>query len=208
MPEISLEQQMKELTERVQKHSKLIAQTGKQLMEVQMKEVKSKMAAIDVKQPSFDPDDFASNEDIAQLVFEVLNQLEYLEDRSIKRAYNSHILSESADSTKIAPLCNKDGEPALEIFPKTVKHLKELKPLELIQIAEFYDLFVDEPYIEDQKRLESPNITREEAIRLSISSKTITSEQRLAMSSESDLKDVFDEFTRYIGVRIRRGSGW
>lgn len=208
MIELSLEQQVKNLTELVHKQSKLIAKTGEKVMEIQMNEVKSKMAAIDLKQPKFDPKDFASNEDIAQLIFEVLNQMEYLEDRTIKRVCNSRLLNASKPSEQIAPLYSKDGEEPPEIFPNTVKDLLELKPLDLIQLCDFYDLFVDGPTPEQTELLNAPNICPEEAIKLASMSGGIPAKERLAMSSEDDLRDIFDEFSRYIGVLIRRGTGW
>lgn len=208
MPEKSLQERVEELTQLVQNQSKVIAQTGKLLLEMQVKEVKDKMATLDTKQPKFDPEDFASNEDIAQLVFEMLNQFEFLEDRNIRRTYNSHIGNDSPESEQIAPLSNKDGEPAPEIFPKTVKDLKDLEPLQLIELCEFYDLFVDQLSPEEEELLNSSDITPEEAVKLTNISQGMSSEDRLAASSEEDLKAVFDEFTRYIGVRIRRGSGW
>lgn len=208
MPEPSLEEQIKQLNQIVQNQSKIIAETGKRLLDIEVRDVKSRMANLDTKQPSFDVEDFASNEDIAQLVFEVLNQLDYLEDRNIKRAYNCHISDASPDDTQIAPLCSKDGESAPNIFPATVKELNELRPLQLIQLCEFYDLFVDQLSAEDEKLLHSPDITPEQALKLANVSQAMSAEDRLVMSSKEDLIEIFDEFTRYIGVRIRRGSGW
>lgn len=208
MSEPSLEQQVKDLTQLVQKQSKLTAQTGKQLMELQVKDVKSKMAQIDNKQPKFDPEDFASNEDIAQLVFEILNQLEFLEDRSIKRVYNSHLLKDSLAGEKIAPLCNKDGEPAPANFPETLGDLEKLPPLDLIKLCEFYDLFVDHLSTEDEKLLNSENLSPEDAMKLANAAGGMPAEDRLATTTADDLKEIFDEFARYIGVRIRRGTGW
>lgn len=208
MAEPNLEEQIKQLSQIVQNQSKIIAETGKRLLDIEVRDVKSRMANLDTKQPSIDVEDFASNEDIAQLVFEVLNQLDYLEDRNIKRAYNCHISDASSDDTQLAPLCSKDGEPAPEIFPSTVKDLKNINSLQLIQLCEFYDLFVDQLSAEDEKLLNSPDITPEEAIKLANNSQGMTAEDRLAITSKEDLIEIFDEFTRYIGVRIRRGSGW
>lgn len=200
-----LEEQLSELKEMVQKQSKLLAQTGKQLMELQLKDVKNRMAGMETKAPAIDPEDFASNEDIAQLVFEVLNQLDYLEDRNVARTYNGHILSLSPVETKIAPLPSKDGELAPSIFPATVQDLLDLKAIEVIELCEFYDLFVDESETnENDLSATSP----EEVLKMINAEGKISAQDRLLASSEEDVKKIFDEFTRYIGVRIRRGSGW
>lgn len=208
MSDANLAEQIEQINQKLHSQSKIIAETGRRLLDMEVKDVKSKMANLDTKQPSIDVEDFASNEDIAQLVFEVLNQLDYLEDRNIKRAYNCHISDTSCDSTKLAPLCNKDGDPAPAIFPASVKDLKELTSLQLIQLCEFYDLFVDKLSAEDEKLLNSTDITPEQALKLANASQGMTAEERLSISSKEDLIEIFDEFTRYIGVRIRRGSGW
>lgn len=200
-----LEEKVKELTELVHKQSKLVAQTGKQLMELQLKDVKNKMAGMEVKQPKIDTEDFATNEDVAQLVFEVLNQLDYLEDRNVARSYNSHILSQSSLATKIAPLPNKDGELAPAKFPSTVQELQDLKPIEVIQLCEFYDLFVDEPTSDEAL---STSNSPEDVLKMINANDTISAQDRLLSSSEEDLNEIFDELTRYIGVRIRKGTGW
>lgn len=68
--------QIKELTALVNKQNEVIAKTGKQVLELQMKDVRTKMANIDMKPVKVETEDFATNEDIVQLVGELQIQLD------------------------------------------------------------------------------------------------------------------------------------
>lgn len=205
-----LSEKVKELSALVHKHSELIANTGKQLIELQVKDVKNKMAQMDVKPQAIDTEDFATNEDIVQLVGELQSQLDFLEDRTIKRGFNTHIDNDSEPSRKIAPLGNRFGEPAPPAYPETVEELKNLTPENLLQLAEYYELIIEnEQNAELEKIVNSDTFTREDAEKLlgpSHLDKTI--EQKLELFTKEDLDILFDEFARYIGVRIRRSDGW
>lgn len=205
-----IHQKINELSARVQKQSEVIAQTGKQLIEMQVRNVKNSMALTDPKPQAIDTEDFVTNEDIVQLVGELQSQLDYLEDRTVRRAFNTHIDGSSATSSKIAPLSNRYGEPAPPEYPATVEDLQNISPDNLLLLAEYYELIVDnEPNPELEKIMNSDTFTKEDAEKLlgpAQLDKTI--EDKLKLFSNDDLDELFDEFTRYIGVRIRRGSGW
>ncbi|KAM9888033.1 hypothetical protein OXX69_013172, partial [Metschnikowia pulcherrima] len=93
-----LAQQVQQLSELVQKQGQMIAKTGKQLMEMQLSDVKSRMAQMDAPQQKFNIEDYATNEDIVQLVCELQGQLDFMEDRSIARTFNSHLTEVSPES--------------------------------------------------------------------------------------------------------------
>lgn len=207
-----LAQQVQQLSELVQKQGKLIAQTGKRLMEMQLTDVKSRMAQMDntPKQPDFNPEDYATNEDIVQLVCELQGQLDFMEERSIARTHNSHITTTSAATEKIAPLCNRDGVAPPVNYPQTVADLNELKASDLLQLCEFYELIMEnDANPELEAIVKSDTLTAEDAEKLlgpSYSDKTI--EEKLEALSAGDVDDLFDELTRFIGIRIRRGANW
>lgn len=204
-----LEKKVQELSALVQKQNHVIANTGRQVMEMQVKDVKSKMAAMDDK-PKIDTDDFVTNDDIVQLVGELQGQLDFLEDRSIKRVFNSYLTSDSAPHSKIAPLCNRDGDPAPGNFPTTLEALNNIKASDLLQLCEFYELIVEnEPSQELRDIIKSDTLTPEDAEKLfALQGQEITLEERLALLTKGDEVELFDELARYIGVRVRRGSGW
>lgn len=207
----ALAAQVKELTLLVQKHSLIIAKTGKQLMELQLKDVKSRMALLDEKPQKVDTEDFVTNEDIIQLVGELQGQLDFLEDRTIKRAYNSAVTSSSEPTDKIAPLCNRDGDPAPEYYPATVGKLLAISPEDLLRLCEFYELIMENQANPELEAIIKSNdeLTPEDAQKLfGAGGNEATIEQKLELFTKEDLDELFDEFARYIGVRIRKGDGW
>lgn len=207
----AIQAQLDELKLAVQNQNKVLATTGKQVMEMQLKDVKAKMSGLDATPaaPKFDPEDFATNEDIVQLVCELQGQLDFLEDRSIKRTYNSHLSEASAGSEKLAPLCNKDGAPAPQFFPVTLLDLRDITDTDLFRLCEFYELIVEnEPTPELESILKSDDLTQQDAEKLLNATSVAPVEEKLKSLSLDDITELFDEFARYIGVRIRRGLGW
>lgn len=208
---VDLAQKVEQLSELVQKQGQVIAQTGKRLMEMQLSDVKSKMALMDAStQPKFNIEDYATNEDIVQLVCELQGQLDYMEDRTIARTFNSHLTKASDNNEKIAPLCNRDGTMAPEYFPSTVGDLNKISPADLLLLCEFYDLIVEnETNPEMEAIMKADTLTAEDAEKLMNNTlENKTAEQKLEQFSAQDVDDLFDEFARFIGVRIRRGAEW
>lgn len=204
-----LSQKIKDLEALVHKQNEVIANTGRQLMEIQVKDVKNKMFKEEAPKP-LDTEDFVTNEDIVQLVGELQSQLDYMEDRTIKRGFNTHISKDSESSAPIAPLCNRFGEPAPEFFPSTLKQLKEISPIDLVQLAEYYELIIEnEPDTELTDIVKGEGLTKEDAEKL-LGPLTLdkTIEEKVELFTKEDLDTLFDEFARYIGVRVRRGDGW
>lgn len=201
-----LNEKFQELTAFVEKQSKLIGQTGKQLIEFQINDVKNKMSKSDGQGPPVDTSDFVTNEDIIQLVGELQSQLDFLEERSIRRTFNVQLTS---DDDMIAPITNKDGELPEDLFPKTLKDLKNLDRFQIVQLSEFYELIIPSQQQEDlEKFLQSEQISSQDAEKL-LHGKTDVGglEDRVKALSPKQLDEVFDELARYIGVKYRKVKG-
>lgn len=215
--DLTLEQlhdQVQSLSKVVEMQSQLIAKTGKQLMDIQVKDVKSKMNADTEKSSSkaanVDMDDYATNEDIIQLVGELQGQLDMLEDRNIRRTINSHLSSEDVDGL-IAPIANKDGdEPLDDVFPASIGHLLNLSKYDIVQLCEFYELVIPMDQQEHLKAfLENNNemVDMEGAKRLlEVGADNATLKERAEAYSDKQIDELFDMFTRFIGVRVRRSE--
>lgn len=203
-----LNEKFQELTAFVEKQSKLIGQTGKQLIEFQINDVKNKMSKSDGQSqgPPVDTSDFVTNEDIIQLVGELQSQLDFLEERSIRRTFNVQLVN---DGDILAPITNKDGELPEDLFPETLKAFKNLDKFQLVQLSEFYELIIPSQQQEDlEKFLQSEQISSQDAEKL-LHGKTDTGslEDRVKALSPEQLDEVFDELARYIGVKYRKGKG-
>lgn len=203
-----LNEKFQELTSFVEKQSKLIGQTGKQLIEFQINDVKNKMAKSDgqLAAAPVDTSDFVTNEDIIQLVGELQSQLDFLEERSIRRTFNVQL---TADSDVIAPITNKDGELPEELFPRTLKDLKNLDKFQIVQLSEFYELIVPSQQQEDlQKFLQSDQINTEDAEKLLQGNNDSAGlADRVNALTPEQLDEVFDELARYLGVKFRKVKG-
>lgn len=176
-----LSKQVQELSAVVEKQSKLIAQTGKQLIELQVRDVKSKINEADLR-PDIDTSDFVTNEDIVQLVGELQSQLDALEDRSIARIYNSKLADETSD---LEPLTNKDGDlPPDDLFPKNLKEFKSLDKYQVVRLSEFYEILV--------------GAQDEEAILSGKESNTL--DERVAAVSDEQSADLRVGLARYLGI--------
>ncbi|EEQ38369.1 hypothetical protein EJF18_30783 [Clavispora lusitaniae] len=202
--------QIKELTALVNKQNEVIAKTGKQVLELQMKDVRTKMANIDMKPVKVETEDFATNEDIVQLVGELQIQLDHMEDRNIKRVFNSNLTSSSDPDALIAPLSTRDGEPAPENFPATVGELLKLQAADILQLCEYYDLLPpEEPSEELAELLKNDDLSAADAQKLFAPDRQEQSlEERVKALSSTATDNMFDDFARFIGVRIRRGQQW
>ncbi|CUM47869.1 uncharacterized protein AC631_04424 [Debaryomyces fabryi] len=218
--DLTLEQlhdQVQSLSKVVEMQSQLIAKTGKQLMDIQVKDVKSKMNADTEKSSSkaanVDMDDYATNEDIIQLVGELQGQLDMLEDRNIRRTINSHLSSKDKDGL-IAPIANKDGDdPQEDVFPATIGDLLSLSKYDIVQLCEFYELVIPMDQQEHLKEfLENNNemVDMEGAKRLlEVGADNATLKERVEAYSDKQIDELFDILTRFIGVRARRSeSAW
>ncbi|CAK7900929.1 hypothetical protein CAAN1_11S00540 [[Candida] anglica] len=202
-----LSEQVRNLTAIVEKQSQIIAQTGQQVLDLQVKDVKSKMNSMDIDggKPSIDVDDFVTNEDIVQLVGELQGQLDFLEDRGIKRVINSTIDKTDLRAI-IAPLTNRDGElPNNEIFPNTVDEFLNISPPTIILLCEFYELINNNNDESLQKLLESGAVSSiEEAHAVFQQQQSESLEDKLKAYTPQQLDIFVDELARYLGLRFRK----
>ncbi|CAI5759401.1 unnamed protein product [Candida verbasci] len=195
-----INQKIANLQEIVSKQSKLIATTGQKLIEVQVQDVKTRMANFDKNQQQHQQqqqpsEDFINSEDVVQLVTELQTQLDGLEDRSMRRTYNAAITS---DDEKLAPMTNKDGDFPDFKLPTTFKEFKELKKLDIINLGLFYEILLpnEEEINQTESRQDIDKINSQKSEKLEDFSKGFT---------ESQVDEIFDELARFFGLRNRRG---
>ncbi|CCH40853.1 hypothetical protein BN7_387 [Wickerhamomyces ciferrii] len=200
-----LTNQVNDLTLLVKKQSQLLSKTGEQVLSLQVKSQKESIDNFDPKSlrgsssrvskkiPQLDTTDFATNEDLVELVGELQGQLDVIEERSIRRLVNSH--KKSTDI--LAPQLNHDGEePPLEIYPKNVEEFTKISDSNLVQLARFYEAL---PPTEAEKR-------EFEAFVEGKSDKVQESSIKVDASSYSkdDLDEAFDKVARLLGLPVRR----
>ncbi|EER32263.1 conserved hypothetical protein [Candida tropicalis MYA-3404] len=186
----------------VEKQSKLIAQTGQRLMEMQIKNLKGQLdSSTTTNQPPVDMSDYITNEDIVQLVTELQTQLDSLEDRTMRRVYNSTL---QYDEETLAPIMNRDGELPEFAVPKTLQEFKDLSKKELIRLGVFYEIIVPNEQ-EVEQALEQDNA--KDAI-LDIS-KNKDIEEMSKSFDDDQVNEIYDELARYFGIKHKRNSdGW
>ena len=203
-----LKKKVSDLQELVQKQNLLISKTGKNVLELQIPKQKSD---VDNFGPSraqvtaqFDSTDFATNDDLVQLVAELQGELNVIEERSIRRLVNS---TKTDQDATLAPIPNADGEaPSLtdEMFPHTLKEFEEMDDIRLYRLAKFYEKL---PLtMKEQEDFDKVLEGKVEDLHISkLSDEDITKE--LKKLSKDELDDAFNDIARYLGLRSRRGTG-
>ncbi|QPG76305.1 hypothetical protein FOA43_003691 [Brettanomyces nanus] len=177
----SLQDQINQLKAQLSKQRKVLTQTAEQLLSLQLQQSRQQLSAIPNPDPksvlaaqssrgsttttttTADTTDFATNEDLVQLVGELQGQLTILEKRSINRVTNSQ-LTEDLDA--VLPMPNADGAPATDAlhYPATLKDFKELSADALLDLCSFYELLPETAEEEAIMRafmtgkIESPNV--------------------------------------------------
>ncbi|KAG7813235.1 hypothetical protein KL921_000781 [Ogataea angusta] len=201
-----LKNEVDELKELVARQSKVISRTGEQLLRFQVRQTDRELNSIDVpkvgpdgtvtKQGQIDASDFATNDDIVQLVGELQGQLNILEQRSLRRTINSGL---SNDTDLIAPVLNSDGdEPPETIYPKTLKEFRDLSDDSVLSLCHFYELLP--PTLEEEAKLrafmegkiKSPNVDPSEF------------KPSSADYSREVLDGLYDDLARFLGLKFRK----
>lgn len=177
----------------VEKQSKIIAQTGQKLIEMQLKNVKLAIAGADsgpqstgASKQALDAEDFITNEDIVQLVGELQGQLDELEERSIRRTFNIQL--EKPDGL-IAPLLNKEGDIPGTAFPTTVEEFAAMDKVAVIKFCVFYDVIVPEG-----------------KSGTSADNSELVTEEIVDAYSQEEVDSMHDELARFMGLKFRKGS--
>ncbi|KAI5955036.1 MRP8 [Candida jiufengensis] len=198
----------------IDKQSKLIASTGQKLIEMQINDVKSRMKQIDsnsnsTNAGSIDTADYVNNDDIVQLVTELQSQLDFLEDRTIRRTYNTSLTS---DKDKLAPLSNKDGDFPEFDTPKTFAEFKNLSKEKILEMGFFYEIIlptkeeIDEVLQNDDQSNEGNNNSKNDIINISKNKDISKIESEF---NDDQINEIFDELARFFGLKLRRVSdGW
>lgn len=141
--------------------------------------------------------DYATNEDIMQLVGELQGQLELLEERSIRRSIN---LTLSSDEARLAPLPDTDGsEPSKDTFPQTLGEFKKLSNSRILELCSFYQLL---PPTEQDNQQISDFLT-DKIQQLNFDNSTA----KTSDYSEAELDEFHDKLARYLGIQHRRVAG-
>lgn len=127
-----LKQQVAELQELVKRQSLIISKTGQNVLELQVSKQRSdvnsfgKPAATKSSVAQLESADYATNEDLVQLVGELQGQLETIEERSIRRLVN---YSKTDSKDLLSPLPNADAEiPVVGdgLFPRSLGDFENL----------------------------------------------------------------------------------
>ncbi|CCE87250.1 Piso0_005793 [Millerozyma farinosa CBS 7064] len=199
-----LQQKVESLSELVSKQSKMIAKTGEEVMKLQLKGLREQVpqSSSGGAGSKVDMDDYATNEDLVQLVGELQNQLDYLEERNVRRIVNSQ-LHTKGDGAIIAPLPSKDGEePPEDVFPKTLSEFKKISKYEAIMLCEFYDIWSFDTASDEALNAKDLSIEDTKKFLAGASNKTI--DEKVKELSDKDFDDVFDHLARYLGVPVRK----
>ncbi|CAI4034629.1 hypothetical protein SMKI_11G0770 [Saccharomyces mikatae IFO 1815] len=209
-----LQKQVSELQELVKKQSLIISKTGERVLELQVSKQKHDVSDFDSKfsksvskksgsTAQFDATDFATNEDLVELVKELQGELNFIEERSIRRLVNS---LKKEDNDVVAPLPNADGDiPVISdgIFPKSLKEFKNISDLNLVRLAKFYERLP--PTLKEQEDFENFLEGKVEAFHINETTDEEISKE-LEKFSKDDLDDAFNDVARYLGLSLRRGT--
>lgn len=201
-----LKQQVAELQELVKRQSLIISKTGQNVLELQVAKQKAGVEAFG-KAPSsksqLEGADYATNEDLVQLVGELQGQLEAIEERSIRRLVNS---TKSDPKDLISPLPNSDAEiPVVGegFFPRSLEEFEKISDVALYKLAKFYELLP--PSLKEQEQFEDYLEGKVEEFHIS-EIKDEEVEKELKKYSSDQLEDVFNDVARYLGLKVRKGT--
>lgn len=203
-----LREQLYQLERLVKKQGVILAKTGHSVLELQIAQQKTDITQLELgekvssplEQGAIDTSEFATSGDIEQLVEELQGQLDYYEERSIRRVANN-VKMDSSDV--IAPLPNADGDLPVDYaipLPNTVKEFVMIDDLALCKVAEFYGIL---PF--PQSDLEDITDKLSKNLETSIPSFTdATAVVQLAKYTKEEKDVIFDTVARYLGLKMRR----
>ncbi|SCU86736.1 LAME_0D07448g1_1 [Lachancea meyersii CBS 8951] len=211
-----LKSQVEELQQLVKKQNLLISKTGQSVLEMQVAKQKSDVEDFDSKYSGFnksgksgssaghnDATDFATNDDLVQLVGELQGQLESIEERSIRRLVNS---TKVEKKDYLAPLPNSDGEiPTITegFFPRSLEDFENVSDVDLFKLAKFYELLA--PSVKEQEKFEDYLEGKLDNFHINdLPEEDIKKE--LENFSADQLTETFNDVARFLGVKSRRGA--
>lgn len=209
-----LRNQVLELQGLVKRQSTMLAKTGQSVIELQIAQQKTDIRSLDLeKKPnkpaaaeaslSIDTSEFATNGDLEQLVEELQGQLDYLEERSIRRVANNN-KRDPADA--IGPLPNADGDLSIDLkipLPETVQEFSNIKDLDLCKVAEFYGVL---PFPQSDLEAITEGLRNEEDVSIPTFTDATAADQ-LKKYTKEEMDVIFDTVARYLGLNNRRTKG-
>ncbi|KAG5354604.1 hypothetical protein CJU89_6379 [Yarrowia sp. B02] len=217
MPEPTVESLKKEvdfLSAQLRKVTGLVAETGKQVLSIQVNQEKSSLNNLTITDAEGKPvasrkdkaedSQAVTSEDLVVLVTELQDQLDNLETKSIRRTANSFA---QKDTDLIASLPRIDGmcpaqEPSDEthpdwVFPKTLGAFKKLDNAKVEQWMRFYELL---PPDEAELAKLQEVLGKEEL------EEAMENARKSAELTEAEAIERFDTLARFFGLRERRGT--
>lgn len=201
-----IKREVAKLNEIIKRQSLLISKTGQSLLQLQISQQRTDVENLGTsrkKNSVQTVSDFATNDDLVQLVGELQGQLDTIEDRSIRRTVNCGKVD---PNDVIAPMPNADSEilaPQDGLFPNTVKEFEELTDVKLFRIAKFYELVP--PSAKEEENFEKYLEGKVENFHITdIPDEDIG--KQLGDYKKDQLDDVFNDLARYLGLRSRRGT--
>ncbi|XBW35732.1 hypothetical protein QEN19_001302 [Hanseniaspora menglaensis] len=192
----SLQQQIDQLTNLVEKQNKIILSTGEKLMQIQLQQQKDKHNSLESNSNGVETNDseFVKNEDIVQLVGELQGQLLTLDYKSFSRVANSKRSTEQ--TLEIIP--NHDGEfPSENIYPSNKKEFYEYDDLKIYILAKFYEL------IPESKNIDADDVFIKYFTDLTVEDSEkilLKSEMKLLLPEKADRDELFNKLAVYLGV--------
>ncbi|PRT55962.1 Uncharacterized protein MRP8 [Wickerhamiella sorbophila] len=188
-----------EIKAQIKKMQNVIAMTGRQIVELQLDSTRRRNEDVDrrtkelrgepaVASSAENTGDYATNSDIVELVQELQDQLDILDERSIRRTINSR----AGKSTPIVSLPSIANEYP-DAFPHTLLDFAEIGTSEIERLARFYELLPPDA-VEMEELLQKVSMTAAEA-GVSQTSPEVT---------ESDGVEHFNKLARFLGLPLTR----
>lgn len=219
MPEPTIESLKKEvdfLSAQLRKVTGLVAETGKQVLSIQVNQEKNSLNNLTIRDVEGKPVSSAkdkapaedsqavTSEDLVVLVTELQDQLDNLETKSIRRTANSFAVK---DTDLIASLPRIDGMCPAQVadeethpdwvFPKNLGEFKKLDNAKVEQWMRFYELL---PPDEAELAKLQEVLGKEEL------EEAMENARKSADLTEAEAIERFDTLARFFGLRERRGA--
>jgi uncharacterized coiled-coil protein SlyX len=183
----------------IERQAKMLAETGQQLVSLQVGDVKKRMSELDAT-PNVDMDDYIKNEDIIQLVGELQGQLDLLEERNIARVLNYN-------NDTIVPLTNKNGEFPVNLnFPGKLEDFVNINDEDLAKLGLFYELIMSNDQVNDLNDFINSENSDVDVKQLLVSQSGLDKASRPDLLTKEQSDDLFDELARFLGLKARRNE--
>lgn len=215
----SLQAEINALREQLKKNTRVVLNTGEQVIAMQMEKQRKGLAEVDIKTGTggdagqasdvgksgkaaqdadlgdMEEDQPLMQSEVVDLVAELQGQLDVLDERSIRRTANAGITN---DDDRVAPLPGSDGvsPEADDGFPQTLKEFKAMGPKLVEQWARYYELLPPDE-----------NEIQELLARAGAEDEDIEVPPMPASYSPEQMDDMFDNLARFMGLRVRRSKG-